>query len=66
MSIKPHFLLGVTPRSSVLSKVPNSMNADLMTKEQIREELEQGYVDYECGKVHKVDEAFQKFEEKHL
>ena len=47
MSIKPHSLLGVTPRSSVLPKVPNSMNADLMTKEQIREELERGYVDYE-------------------
>ena len=66
MSIKPHSLLGVTPHSLVLPKVPISINVDLMTKEQIREELEQGYVDYECGKVHNVDEAFQKFEEKHL
>ena len=66
MSIKPNSLFCDNPCSLVLPKVPTSMNIDLMTTEQIRDELEQGYVDYECGKVHKADEAFQKFEKKHL
>lgn len=66
MYLKQISLVGGIPFSLVLPKVPNSINADLMTTEQIREELSRGYEDYENGKVYSAADAFEKFEEKHL
>ena len=58
---------------AVLSKlgVPMStaidmyLNADLMTDEQLRAKLREGYTDMEAGRVQNAAAAFEKFGENH-
>ncbi len=46
-------------------KVPRSVNADLMTDEELREKLQKGYDDYKAGKVQDARTAFDEFRKKH-
>ncbi len=48
-----------------IPKVPKSVNADLMTDEELREKLQKGYDDYKAGKVQDAKTAFDEFRKKH-
>ena len=58
-------MTGGIPFSIELPKVPNEINADLMSKEELHTKLERGYADYENGRVTSASEAFSKLREKH-
>lgn len=52
--------------SAALPKVPDTVNMDLMTTEQIYEKLQKGYDDIAAGNVQNAADAFATFREKHL
>lgn len=58
-------LTGGIPFPVTLPKAPASINADLMTTEELHEKLIKGYSDIESGKVQDAEQAFVKFREKH-
>lgn len=58
-------LTGDIPISVTLPKAPASINADLMTNEELHEKLMKGYCDIEAGKVKDAAQAFAEFREKH-
>lgn len=56
-------LVGGIPFSVVLPKAAPSVNADVMTTEEIHAKLEKGYLDVEKGKIQDAAAAFAKFRE---
>ena len=58
-------LTGGIPFSVTLPKVPNSINMDFMTSDEIHAKLQRGYDDIEAGKVQNAANAFAKFKEHH-
>lgn len=57
-------LVGGIPFSVVLPKAASSVNADLMTTDELHAKLEKGYADIEKGNVQDAAAAFAKFKEK--
>ena len=49
----------------VSSKIPDSINADTMSGEQLHEKLKKGYDDIENGNVEDSVRAFEDFRKKH-
>ena len=54
-------LTGGIPFQITLPKVPDTINADLMTNEELHAKLKKGYEDIERGNVQNAAEAFDKF-----
>lgn len=46
-----------------LPNAPSVLNADLMTVEEIHTKLQEGYDDFQAGKVQNAASAFKKFRE---
>lgn len=65
MYLKQISLVGGIPFSVVLPKTANSVNADIMSAEQIHQKLEKGYADIEKGNVEDAASAFAAFRERH-
>ena len=58
-------MTGGIPFSVTLPKAPESLNADLMSNEELRNKLKEGLDDIEKGNVQEAISAFNEFEEKH-
>ncbi|MDE7367396.1 MAG: type II toxin-antitoxin system RelB/DinJ family antitoxin [Lachnospiraceae bacterium] len=58
-------LTGGIPFAVALPKVPQSINSDLMSAEEIHAKLQEGYDDIKAGKVQDAASAFEKFREHH-
>lgn len=58
-------MTGGIPFSVTLPKAPEIINADLMSDEELRNELKAGLEDIENGNVQDAILAFEEFEEKH-
>ena len=58
-------LTGGIPFPTALPKAPDTINADIMTIEQLHEKLQKGYDDMEAGNVQSAKAAFEKFRENH-
>ncbi len=58
-------LTGGIPFPVTLPKVPDVMNADLMSNEQIHAKLKKGYDDIEAGRVQNATGAFANFRGKY-
>lgn len=58
-------LTGGIPFAVTLPKAPISVNADLMTSEELHAKLQRGYDDIEAGNVQNAAEAFARFRENH-
>ena len=58
-------LTGGIPFSVTLPKVPDEMDADLMTKEELHAKLQKGYEDMQAGRKQNAGDAFAKFRENH-
>lgn len=58
-------MTGSIPFSIELPKVPNDINVDTMSKDELHSKLERGYADYDNGRVKPAAEAFGKLREKH-
>ena len=58
-------LTGGIPFAVALPKVPQSINSDLMSTEEIHAKLQEGYDDIKAGKVQDAASAFEKFRECH-
>lgn len=56
-------LTGGIPFAVTLPKVPNTVNMDLMSSDEIHAKLQRGYSDMETGKVQNAANAFAKFRE---
>lgn len=56
-------LTGGIPFDVILPKAPQTINADMMSVEEIHEKLQEGYDDIEEGKVKDAATAFAKFRE---
>lgn len=65
MYLKQISMVGGIPFSLVLPKVPASVNADVMSNEELVEKLERGYDDIEKGNVYDAATSFAKFREMH-
>ena len=52
-------------RIVTLLKAPNNINTDLMTVDEIRAMLQEGYEDIIADRVQDASVAFSKFREKH-
>ena len=63
--LKQISLTGGIPFSVTLPKAPVSLNADLMTTDEIHAKLKEGYNDMEKGNVQEAAAAFKKFRETH-
>ena len=63
--LKQISLTGGIPFPVTLPKAPASVNADLMTTNEIRTKLQEGYNDMEKGNVQEAAAAFKKFRETH-
>jgi len=61
--LKQVTLTGGIPFAVALPKAPNSINADIMSTSQIRDELNEGLSDIDCGRVRPAREAFARFRE---
>lgn len=48
-----------------LPKIPVSVNADLMTVDEIHAKLKEGYKDIEKGNVQDASDAFDRFRKTH-
>ena len=59
------FLTGGIPFAVTLPKAPQSVNADMMTNDEIHAKLQEGYDDVEAGRVQDAAAAFAKFRERH-
>lgn len=53
------------PFAVTLPKVPASVNADLMTTDEIHARLKEGYNDIEKGNVQDAAAVFQRFRKTH-
>lgn len=58
-------LTGGIPFAVTLPKAPDTINADLMTTEELQTKLQKGYDDIETGNVQNAANAFAKFRESH-
>ena len=58
-------LTGGIPFAVTLPKAPSSLNADLMTTEEIHKKLQEGYDDIHAGRVQDAVSVFAKFRESH-
>lgn len=58
-------LTGGIPFNITLPKAPASVNADLMSVEEIHTKLQEGYDDIKSGRVQDAASAFAKFRENH-
>lgn len=58
-------LTGGIPFAVTLPKAPDTLNADMMTDQQLRAKLKQGLEDVENGKVQDAALTFVKFRERH-
>lgn len=58
-------LTGGIPFAVALPSAPSILNADLMTPEEVRTKLQEGYDDLRTGKVQNAASAFEKFRESH-
>lgn len=56
-------LTGEIPFAVMLPKVPQSVNADMMTNEEIYAKLQEGYDDVQVGRVQDIATAFARFRE---
>lgn len=65
MYLKQIALVGGIPFSVVLPKAANTVNADMMSVEQINQKLEKGYADIEKENVEDAASAFAAFRERH-
>ena len=63
--LKQISMTGGIPFAVTLPKAPISVNADLMTADEIRAKLKEGYNDIEKGNVQDVAAAFQRFRKTH-
>lgn len=54
-------LVGGIPFSVTLPKAPASVNADIMTNEELHGKLRRGLEDAAAGRVQDADEAFEAF-----
>ena len=63
MYLNPFALTGGIPSASALPKAPASVNADLMTNEELRAKLQRGIDDMEAGNTRDAAAAFQSFRE---
>jgi addiction module RelB/DinJ family antitoxin len=61
--LKQITLTGGIPFAITLPKVPNSVNADIMSSSQIRDKLDEGLTDIDYGRVRPAREAFARFRE---
>ena len=57
-------LTGGIPFPVTLPKVPDEINMDAMTEEQLQTKLKKGYDDVEAGRIQDAASAFAKFREK--
>ncbi len=58
-------LTGGIPFPVTLPKAPDSINADLMSVEEIQEKLQKGYNDIQEGRTQNAASAFANFRESH-
>ena len=58
-------LTGGIPFAVTLPKAPDSINADLMTDEELHDKLQKGYEDIQAGRVQDAAGAFAEFRESH-
>lgn len=58
-------LTGGIPFAVTLPKAPQSVNADMMTRDEIHAKLQEGYDDVKAGRVQDAATAFAKFRESH-
>ncbi len=63
--LKQIAMVGGIPFAVALPKAPISVNADLMTIDEIHARLKEGYSDIEKGNVYDAAEAFRRFRETH-
>ena len=55
------YLTGGIPFAVTLPKAPDTVNADLMTEQQIEEKLMRGIDEARAGKTHDAAKAFDEF-----
>ena len=65
MFLNQIYLTGGIPFSVSLPKVPDEINADAMTAEELRAKLQRGYDDIAAGRVQNAADAFERFRETH-
>lgn len=65
MYLNQIFLTGGIPFAVTLPKVPDTINADLMTASELHTKLQKGYDDIETGNVQNALDAFAQFKESH-
>ena len=65
MYLNQIYLTGGIPFSITLPKVPDSINMDMMTDEELDARLKRGYDDISLGNVEDAAEAFARFRETH-
>ena len=63
--LKQIAMVGGIPFAVTLPKAPVTINADLMTTDDIHAKLKEGYSDIEKGNVQDASAAFRKFRETH-
>lgn len=63
--LKQISMTGGIPFAVTLPKAPASINADLMTTDEIHAKLKEGYNDIEKDNVQDASSAFQRFREAH-
>ena len=61
MFLKQVALTGSIPFTISLPKAPISINTDMLSSSQIRNELDEGLLDIEQGKVYPAREEFERF-----
>ena len=65
MFLKQIALVGGIPCPVVIPKAASTVNADMMSVEEIHQKLEKGYADIEKGNTQDAASAFQAFRENH-
>ena len=65
MFLKQIALVGGIPFPVVIPKAASTVNADMMSVEEIHQKLEKGYADIEKGNTQDAASAFQAFRENH-
>lgn len=63
--LKQISITGGIPFAVTLPRIPEAVNMDLMTTEELHAKLQKGYDDIEAGNVQNAAEAFAKFREKY-
>lgn len=58
-------LTGEIPLAVTLPKAPVSVNADVMTDEELHAKLQKAYEDIETGNVQSASVVLKKFKEQH-